>query len=137
MFHFNISFSFRVMFWTKFKVLKSTKGNNSKIRQKKLWFMCTAHLPIEIYLLTKFHVDFFYNFRDMSRTRFFYKRRNLKSGHNSVMVLWHCTPSQCFLQLYEVLTNYLQGFSSYAPDKKTDGRTDGQGGDFIISLRGA
>jgi hypothetical protein len=34
MFHLDISYSFRVMFWTKFKVLELTKGNNSKIRTK-------------------------------------------------------------------------------------------------------
>jgi hypothetical protein len=61
MFHFDISYSFRVIFRTKLKVLQLTKGNNSKIRQKELWFLCIAHLPIEIYLPTKFHFDISYN----------------------------------------------------------------------------
>jgi hypothetical protein len=48
------------------------------------------------------------------------------------MFLNHCTPSQCPLPLCGVKTNYVQGISSYAPDK-----TDGQGGDYMLFLRGA
>jgi hypothetical protein len=75
------------MFRTKLEMLKLTKGNNSKIRTKKLVFLCTAHLPIEIYSHTKFHVDISYSFRVMSQTRFSTRGDNLKTGQNRVMVL--------------------------------------------------
>jgi hypothetical protein len=35
-FHVDTSYNSRVMFWTKFKVSKYTKGNNSKIRQDRV-----------------------------------------------------------------------------------------------------
>jgi hypothetical protein len=41
-----------------------------KLGKTELWFFCTAILPNEIYLPTKFHVDISYKFRAMSRTKF-------------------------------------------------------------------
>jgi hypothetical protein len=41
-----------------------------KIGMAELRFLCTAHLLNEIYLPTKFHVDNYYSFRVMSRTKF-------------------------------------------------------------------
>lgn len=60
------------------------------------------------------------------------------------MFLWKCTTPEFPLPLYEVYTNYLQGFSSYAADRhnrrtdrRTDRRRDGQGGDNMLALPGA
>jgi hypothetical protein len=46
-----------------------------ELGKAELWFLCTAHLPIEIYLPTKFHVDISYSFTTMSWTRYFLKGR--------------------------------------------------------------
>jgi hypothetical protein len=42
-----------------------------KLGESELRFLRIAHLLIDIYLPTKFHVDISYSFRVMSRTRFF------------------------------------------------------------------
>jgi hypothetical protein len=41
-----------------------------KLGKAELQFLCTALLSNEMYLPTKFHVDIFYSFRVMSRTKF-------------------------------------------------------------------
>ena len=68
----------------------------------------------------------------------------IKNGSNSVntgdrvMVLAFCNSPYSPLSVYQVSLNYLQYFKRYAPGKSvTDGRTDGQSGDYMFSLRGA
>ena len=71
------------------------KGNNSKLRQAKLKFICTA-LPLdEIYPPTKFHNHSLYSLGDMHRKKFKYKKKT--KGNNSkikqarITVHIHCT----------------------------------------------
>ena len=60
---------------TKFKYEKKAKGNNSKIKQARVWFMCTA-LPLDkIYPPTKFHNHSKYSFGDMHRTKVKYESK--------------------------------------------------------------
>ena len=62
---------------TKFKYekKKTPKGNNSKIKQQELRFMCTALLLDEIYPPTKFHNHSQYSFGDMHWTKFKYENK--------------------------------------------------------------
>jgi hypothetical protein len=51
-------------------IKKCTKDKNSKIRQGRVMFFCTALLFNEIYLSIKFCDDISYSFRGMSRVKF-------------------------------------------------------------------
>jgi hypothetical protein len=65
MFHVDISYSFRVMFRTKLKVLKLTKGNNSKIRQKRVMVLvhCTStHWYLFTYKVSWWHLLLFQSY---------------------------------------------------------------------------
>jgi hypothetical protein len=54
---------------SKFK--NEQRAITTKFGKAQSKFLCIAHLPIEIYQPTKFHVDISYSFRVMSRTRCF------------------------------------------------------------------
>ena len=59
--------------------MKITKGNNSKLRQARAMFMCTA-LPLnEIYPPTKFHNHSKYSLRDVHWTKFKYEKKKKKT----------------------------------------------------------
>ena len=68
-FHNHSLYSLGDMHRTKFKYKKKTKGNNSKIKQARVRFMCSA-LPLdEIYPPTKFQNHSKYSFGDMHLTK--------------------------------------------------------------------
>ena len=71
--------------------------------------------------------------------------RNTAKGDNSVIIHGRdmtpvrCTFARCPLQVCELSFEYLQWFSSYAQDKSVTDRqmgrqTDGQSGDYMLSL---
>ena len=75
-FHKHSLYSLGDMHWTKFKYeKKKPKGNNSKIEQARLRFMCTALHLDEIYPSTKFHNHRKYSFGDMHRTNVKYESK--------------------------------------------------------------
>ena len=106
-------------------------------------------LVIELRLLLcqciKFHLIPFYTFKDMLRTSFLLHKMSKKNSvytDDRVMVLAFCNLPYDPLLVYQVSLSYLQYFKRYAPDKsvtsgRTDGRTDRQSGDCMLSLRGA
>jgi hypothetical protein len=51
------------------KCKNKQRGIIPKLGKAELWFLCTAHLPNEIYQPTQFHVDTSCCFKVMSRTR--------------------------------------------------------------------
>jgi hypothetical protein len=53
--------------------------------------MCNAHLPVEIYLLTKFHVDISYSFTALFWTKIFLKGRLFKNEAKQSYVVFFCT----------------------------------------------
>jgi hypothetical protein len=88
MFHLDISYSFRVMFWTKFKVLKLTKGNNSKIRTKKSYCSYALHIyPLRSSHLQSFMLISLIVLELCPRQNFSIRGENLKMRLNRVMVL--------------------------------------------------
>jgi hypothetical protein len=70
------------------------------VSQVRVTFLCTAHLPNDIYLPTKFLVHIPYSVKVMSRTKFkmiiWIKGINSKIREGKVVVLVHCT--SIFLQ---------------------------------------
>jgi len=74
-----ISCSFRVIFWTKFKVEKLTTGNKTKIRHGRVTVLEHCTSINEIYSPTKFLVDTCCSFRVMSRTKF----KSVKNGQRT------------------------------------------------------
>ena len=65
----------------------------------ELWFMCTAF------------------FSQLSKYENQQRAITKKNTAGRVMVLAHCTPPQWDLSVYEVWSQYLKDFLSYAPDK--------------------
>ena len=61
---------FRVMFWTKFKVLYKQKAITQILGKAGLRFFCTVFLLNDIYLPTKFMVNTPCRFGVMSWTKF-------------------------------------------------------------------
>jgi hypothetical protein len=53
-----------------FRVMSQSKCNNSKLRQDRVTVLCTAHLPNDIYLPTKFLVHISYSVTVMFQTKF-------------------------------------------------------------------
>jgi hypothetical protein len=72
----NIFYGFRVMSRTTSKCKNEQGAITTKFGQADLKFLCTAHLPIEIQLPTKFHVDISCSLRVIPRTRFFKRGDN-------------------------------------------------------------
>jgi hypothetical protein len=95
-----------------------------KLGISELWFLCIAHLPNEIYLLTKFHVDTFC-FRVMSQTRKAdgqtdkamtlcspfgeHKKRNIQYMKDSLVFCAEFDKNKYFLKIYRFsLSNVLR-----------------------------
>jgi hypothetical protein len=66
----------------------------TKFGKAEFKFSCTANLPIEIYLPTKFHVDISCSFRVISQTRFFLKGEIIKKLGKSELWDFFCTFTQ-------------------------------------------
>jgi hypothetical protein len=66
-----------------------------KLEKAQICFFCTAILPNENYILTKFQVDIFYSTWVMSRTKFkvlrWTKDNTIRQGKTTVTVHLHCT----------------------------------------------
>ena len=69
----NITNGIRVMEQTQIHgrngYVQLSKGNNSKSRQPDLWFMCSAHHLMVLYIAVKFHKNITKDIRVMERTR--------------------------------------------------------------------
>jgi hypothetical protein len=102
-----------------YRWLKITKGDNWKIMQGRLSFLCATLLLKEIYPPMKFQVDTSNTFWDKLLT----KSMKITKGNNSkimkgrVIILVHCIPPGWDVSTYEVSCWYLKGFLSYALDK--------------------
>jgi hypothetical protein len=92
---------FEFYLWQSLKC-KNEQLITPSICKAELWFLYTAHLPYKIYQLTKFHVEFLYNYRVMSRTRFIKRGDNSIQGLTGYIVSLHCTFSQWDLSTYKV-----------------------------------
>ena len=79
-----------------------------KIYKAELWFLCTTHLLIVLYICMKFHLNNLNGCQLTERTRNSIANDqreiqcNSKNIQSRVMVLVHDTSSQCDLQLYDV-----------------------------------
>ena len=49
--------------------VQCSKGNNSKSRQSELWFICSAHCLMVLYIWVKFHENITNGIRVMERTQ--------------------------------------------------------------------
>ena len=110
-FHFNSFNGCQVTERTRNSTANDQREITPKISKADLWFLCMTHCLIVRYKCMKFQPNSSNSVQLTERTRncicLRYKGDNLKNTHARVMVLVHDTPSQCALQMYEVLLKYL------------------------------
>ena len=123
--------------------LKATAVTPLKVLTE-LWFLHSAFPLLAVYQYIKFHFIPFYTFRDIRS----FLPQKLKRGSDSVntgdkdTILAFCNSPYGPLSVYQVSLNDLQYFRDMLRTKwdgRTDGqrRLEGQGGDYMLSLRGA
>jgi hypothetical protein len=114
------------MFRTKFKVLKLTKGNNSKIRTKRGYCSYALHIyPLRSIHLQSFMLISLKVLELCPGQDFSIRGNNSKTSVNRVMVLWHCTPPQCLyhsMKFKQIISKGCQVM--LRTRQQTDRRTD-------------
>ena len=110
-FHLNSFNGCQVAERTRNSIANDQREITPKISKEELWLLCMTHCLIVHYKCMTFQPN---SFNSMQLTEWTqnciylrYKGDNLKNTQARVMVLVHDTPSQCALQMYEVLLKYL------------------------------
>jgi hypothetical protein len=116
------------MSWTKCK--NEQRTITPKLGKTMLRFLCTAHLPNEIYVASTYKVSCWY-LGQSSKCKNEQRAITPKLG-KAVTVLVQCTCTPWGLSTYKVSCWYLLLLQKYILDK---GWTDGQSGDYMLTLR--
>ena len=92
----------------------------------ELWFLCSAHHILVIYICIKFQENISNSFQVTEQTHILQKSLfKYSKGHNpnrrlsSSTVCLFCTSSHDALHLCEVLSKYLRRFQTYKADTST------------------
>ena len=85
------------------------KAGNSEV-----WFLCSAHHIMVIYICIKFQENISNSFQVTEQTHYFQcsKGHNSKSMLSRIRVVLFCTLSHDALHLCEILSKYLQLFQT-------------------------